>query len=99
MTLIIIINYYIVINSDNDYQLQQWSDWMRVLIGYISMSGNTEEIAEILKNVLVLKDCEVDMEYLDQIEAETMLAYDCAFIGTYTWGDGDMPHSHQVKPL
>ena len=65
---------------------------MKAIIGYVSMSGNTEEIADILKNVLLLNGCEVDIERLDQIEAETLLSYDCAFIGTYTWGDGDIPY-------
>ncbi|MBE6184775.1 flavodoxin [Heyndrickxia ginsengihumi] len=65
---------------------------MKMFIGYISMSGNTEDIATILKDVLLENGCEVKMDYLDDIEIETILDYDCVFIGSYTWGDGDLPY-------
>ncbi|WP_026583830.1 flavodoxin [Bacillus sp. J33] len=65
---------------------------MKAFIGYLSMSGNTEDMANILKNVLVSKGCEVDMESLDLADVQSILGYDCIFIGAYTWGDGDLPY-------
>ncbi|KON88198.1 flavodoxin [Sporosarcina globispora] len=65
---------------------------MKAFIGYLSMSGNTEDMASILKNVLISKGCEVDIESLDMIGVHSILAYDCIFIGAYTWGDGDLPY-------
>lgn len=65
---------------------------MKFFIGYVSMSGNTEDIANALKESLLLTGCEVEMECLDKIEGNIVLPYDCIFIGTYTWGDGDLPY-------
>lgn len=65
---------------------------MKVFIGYLSMSGNTEDMASILKNVLEFKGCDIDMGCLDETEVDNILAYDCIFIGAYTWGDGDLPY-------
>ncbi|MED3625120.1 flavodoxin [Neobacillus thermocopriae] len=65
---------------------------MKMFIGYVSLSGNTEEMANILKNTLLSKGCEVDMESLETVEVQSLLDYDCIFIGTYTWGDGDLPY-------
>lgn len=65
---------------------------MKIFIGYVSMSGNTEDIANILKEVLLSKGCEVEVDYLDTIDAEKVLDYDCIFLGAYTWGNGDLPY-------
>jgi len=65
---------------------------MKVFIGYASMSGNTEDMAMLLKEVLIAKGCEVVMESLEDVNAEVIDEYDCAFIGAYTWGDGDLPY-------
>lgn len=65
---------------------------MKILIGYVSMSGNTEDIANILKDELLTAGCEVEMESLETIETNSILEYDCIFIGSYTWGDGDLPY-------
>lgn len=65
---------------------------MKVFIGYASMSGNTEDIATLLQDVLSAKGCEVVMESLEDVNAEVMEEYDCVFIGAYTWGDGDLPY-------
>jgi flavodoxin I len=65
---------------------------MKAFIGYVSMSGNTEDIANIINNVLLSAGCKVEMECLDTVEVETLVDYDCIFIGAYTWGDGDLPY-------
>jgi flavodoxin I len=65
---------------------------MKTFIGYVSMSGNTEDMANILKDVLLSTGYEVEMESLDTLEVKSLLNYDCIFLGTYTWGDGDLPY-------
>lgn len=63
----------------------------KVIIVYTSMSGNTEmmasAIAEGVKNsglTVVVKDC------FDATPDE-ILAYDGIMIGSYTWGEGEIP--------
>ncbi|UII57549.1 flavodoxin [Cytobacillus spongiae] len=65
---------------------------LKAFIGYASMSGNTEDIANIIQEVLAHKGCEVEMQCLDTVDADTLSEYDCVFIGAYTWGDGDLPY-------
>lgn len=65
---------------------------MKILIGYVSMSGNTEDMANILKEELLAAGCEVEVESLETTQANRILDYDCSFIGAYTWGDGDLPY-------
>lgn len=65
---------------------------MKMFIGYVSMSGNTEDMANILKETLLLTGCEVEMDSLENVEVKSLLDYDCVFIGAYTWGDGDLPY-------
>lgn len=63
----------------------------KILIGFASMSGNTEDIADLLKSHL---DCdhEVEMRELEDIEVSSLLEYDGLLIGSYTWNDGDLPY-------
>jgi flavodoxin I len=65
---------------------------MRVFIGYVSMSGNTEDMANILHDELLSLGCEVDMECLDTVDVEEITTYNGMFLGSYTWGDGDLPY-------
>lgn len=62
------------------------------LIVYTSLTGNTEEIADILAESL--KDLGVDVTVKNCIEADPAdyLDYDICLVGTYTYGtDGDLP--------
>ncbi|MFT8322060.1 MAG: flavodoxin [Bacillus sp. (in: firmicutes)] len=65
---------------------------MKVLIGFASMSGNTEEIMVIIKTTLEGKECTVDSMEIDTIEAASLGQYDLILLGSYTWGDGDLPY-------
>ncbi|WP_374721032.1 flavodoxin [Peribacillus tepidiphilus] len=65
---------------------------MKVFIGYVSMSGNTEDIAQLLLHQFQGFGCDVDIEELDTLEVETLKDYDLNLIGAYTWGDGDLPY-------
>jgi flavodoxin I len=56
------------------------------------MTGNTEEMAEQIAEVLY-KDNEVELVKIDIINdyPEDLDLYDGIIIGSYTWGDGDIP--------
>jgi flavodoxin I len=65
---------------------------MKIAVVYASMSGNTEAIAEFITNELTENNFEVDLiDMLSLKSASEILDYNMAFIGMYTWGDGDYP--------
>lgn len=61
------------------------------MIAYASMSGNTEEIADLLKKSLEPLEHEIDVMEMEHIDVNEILEYDGVLIGSYTWGDGDLP--------
>lgn len=60
----------------------------RAAIVYTSMSGNTEEVAELIQTTI--NGDLFDVELLDQ-DVSFLSEYDILFIGSYTWGDGVLP--------
>lgn len=65
---------------------------MKALIVYASLTGNTEESAEILSEIL--SDLEVDTKVMEctQVDPDEFLNYDLCIVGTYTWGrEGELP--------
>lgn len=64
-----------------------------ILLVFASLSGNTEEIADIIQTKLA-SDAEVTRRHIDMddIEAVELENYDGILFGTYTWGDGDLPY-------
>ncbi|OZT11765.1 flavodoxin [Priestia aryabhattai] len=64
----------------------------KILIGYASMSGNTEEIAYLLKHKIQSAGHEVHMEELELLDVQDLQAYDGILLGAYTWGNGDLPY-------
>ncbi|MDM5297722.1 flavodoxin [Bacillus pumilus] len=65
---------------------------MKALIAFASMSGNTEDMATILKQTLEGKWIDTEMMEFDDTPVETLSTYDYILIGSYTWGDGDLPY-------
>lgn len=58
------------------------------------MSGNTEEVSEIIKDELEKHNVWVEVYYVDLFVKSTppnINSYDKVFIGTYTWDFGDVP--------
>ena len=49
---------------------------MKVFIGYVSLSGNTEKMAVIIKNRMKAAGCKVYMERLDTVEVDTLKDFD-----------------------
>lgn len=60
-------------------------------IVYASMTGNTEEIADIVSEALENLDIEVEIDECTSVEAEDLLDYDINIVATYTYGDGELP--------
>ncbi|UBZ22745.1 hypothetical protein JS608_01863 [Bacillus amyloliquefaciens] len=58
----------------------------KALMIYASMSGNTEDIAGIIKETLSGHQIAVDCLDMDEADADSLKAYDYVFVGTYTWG-------------
>lgn len=62
-----------------------------VLLVYATMSGNTEEIAELIEKGLVSEGLTVDKVEADETSPEMINSYDNFLLGSFTWGDGDLP--------
>lgn len=62
-----------------------------VLIAYLSYSGNTEEVAEILARIANSHDYDVDMHRIGIDPPVDVGLYECIFIGTFTWEEGSTP--------
>ncbi|MFC0524399.1 flavodoxin [Pontibacillus salicampi] len=64
----------------------------QILIGFASMSGNTEEMADLLKEDLENAGHTVTMDEIEELEADSLQQYEGVLIGCYTWNDGDLPY-------
>ncbi|MCM3783929.1 flavodoxin [Neobacillus mesonae] len=62
-----------------------------ILIVYASLTGNTEEIAELIAEGVKKAGHNTVMKSAENCSADEMLKYDGTMIGLYTWGDGDLP--------
>jgi flavodoxin I len=62
-----------------------------ILIVYASMTGNTEQVASILKETIEETGLQVEMKDSLQVSNEDFIEYEGILIGAYTWGDGDLP--------
>lgn len=60
-------------------------------IVYASMTGNTEEIADIVADKLRDLDLDVEVEECTMVDAADFEDADIAIVATYTYGDGDLP--------
>ncbi len=60
-------------------------------IVYASLTGNTEEIADIVAESLENLDLEVEIDECTDVDAEDFLEADICIVATYTYGDGDLP--------
>ncbi|MFC3928431.1 flavodoxin [Streptococcus caprae] len=60
-------------------------------IVYASMTGNTEEIADIVANKLQELGHTVEIDECTSVDAADFEDADLAVIASYTYGDGDLP--------
>jgi len=64
---------------------------LRALIVYVSYSGNTEEVAEIVGNELTKNGFSIDYYRLEVDPPLPVEEYDYIFLGTFTWDYGEVP--------
>lgn len=64
---------------------------MRMLISYLSYSGNTEEVAYYVEEKLKHEGFSVDMHEIGIGVTPDVSKYDFIFIGTFTWDLGSTP--------
>ncbi len=64
---------------------------MNINIIYTSITGNNEEIADIVKNELNKKKYHPLVSQIDDIEIEDLKKSDLIFVITYTWDNGTIP--------
>lgn len=60
-------------------------------IVYASMTGNTEEIADIVAEALENLGATVEMNECTQVAASDFQDADLCIVATYTYGDGELP--------
>lgn len=60
-------------------------------IFYASLTGNTEEIADIVAESLEDLDFDVEIEECSNVSASDFEDADLCVVATYTYGDGDLP--------
>lgn len=64
---------------------------MRVLLAYLSYSGNTEEVAGIISTKLKKEQFQVEIHRIGIDRPVDITKYDYIFIGTFTWDMGSTP--------
>lgn len=64
---------------------------MKVAIIYSSVTGNTKELAKQLYRILLEKSADVSIFRIDRFHLSHLSKYDAVVIGTYTWGNGEIP--------
>ncbi|RCX15379.1 flavodoxin I [Fontibacillus phaseoli] len=63
----------------------------KIIIIYASLTGNTEEMAELIAEGIKNTGAGVDLKVVDECSAGILKKYDAYLLGTYTWGDGELP--------
>jgi len=63
----------------------------KVIIIYCSMTGNTEEMSEVIEAGVNEAGLEAVRKDVYDVSAAELLNYEGIIIGAYTWGDGDLP--------
>ncbi|MFD1989864.1 flavodoxin [Paenibacillus nicotianae] len=63
----------------------------KILVVFASMTGNTEEIADLIAEGIQSTGGEVELKQAMDCDADTLLEYDAVLLGAYTWGDGELP--------
>ena len=59
------------------------------------MTGNTEEIAEIIEEKLEDEGFEVECEECTDVDSDYFEDADVCVVATYTYGDGDLPYEFE----
>lgn len=70
---------------------------MNLAIIYTSVTGNTKELAAILGGFIKGFGVDVQMFSIKEFPLRQLGQYDAVVIGTYTWGNGEIPE--EMLPL
>ncbi|WP_068787328.1 flavodoxin [Paenibacillus phocaensis] len=63
----------------------------KIIIVYASLTGNTEEMAELIAEGVRSTGAAADLKMVEDCNAVHLLEYDACLLGAYTWGDGELP--------
>lgn len=63
----------------------------KLIMVYASMSGNTEDMAKEIEETIEHSGESIDVFEAFETDASVIQHYDGILIGTYTWGDGELP--------
>jgi flavodoxin I len=64
---------------------------LSVAIVYTSLSGNTKELAEELYQIFLTKSVQISIYSIEEFSVSDLCNYNAVAIGTYTWGNGEIP--------
>lgn len=63
----------------------------KILIVYASLTGNTEEIAELIAVGIKTAGGQAVLKSVTDCNAFEIREYEAVLLGAYTWGDGELP--------
>ncbi|MBU9723245.1 flavodoxin domain-containing protein [Bacillus alkalicola] len=69
----------------------------KVVIVYSSITGNTESLATEIYHYCTLFQQNVTMSNISDFTYHQLINADAVLVGTYTWGDGELPK--EMLPL
>jgi len=64
---------------------------VKVLVVYASLTGNTEEMAELIVEGIRQAGGEAVLKSVTECNAIEINSYKGVLLGAYTWGDGELP--------
>lgn len=64
---------------------------LKAIVSYFTFSGNTEEVAELIRDSLESQGIEVDLYEIGYGIVPNLDSYDLRFLGTFTWEYGETP--------
>lgn len=64
---------------------------MKLAIVYTSKTGNTEDLVHFLRDLFLEKRIMVELFRIEDFPVVKLFTFDAVIIGTYTWGDGEIP--------
>lgn len=63
----------------------------KVLLVYASLTGNTEEMTDLVEEGVASEGVTVDKKDVFEVDINMIQEYDNIMFGVYTWGDGALP--------
>ncbi|WP_026567470.1 flavodoxin domain-containing protein [Bacillus sp. UNC41MFS5] len=65
---------------------------MKIAIVYCSKTGNTEEVVHTIRKLFFEIKMDVTLFRIEELQIRDIINYEAVVIGTYTWGNGEIPH-------